>query len=30
MSQDVKIQCWAVIENALGEGYHLLESMNSK
>lgn len=28
MSQDVKIQCWAVIENALGEGYHLLDSID--
>lgn len=28
MSQDFKIQCWAVIENALGEGYHLLDLIN--
>lgn len=28
MLQDFKTQCWAVIENALCEGYHLLELIN--
>jgi hypothetical protein len=29
MSEDVGIQCWAVIENALAEGYHLQNSIDS-
>lgn len=29
MSEDVGIQCWAVIENALAEGYHLQKSIES-
>lgn len=28
MSQDFKIQCWAVIEKALDEGYYLLDQIN--